>query len=185
MKVLMIDNYDSFTYNIVQYLYELGIDVIVKRNDEIAIEDIKNIDDIQAIVISPGPCTPNEAGISVDIIKEFKGKLPILGVCLGHQSIGSAFGAKITKAKCLMHGKTSMIYHKGKGIFAYIGSSPPSPGWYGNDVQGSSVDPQFFELHNYNTGASGYEGVSERDGTNPRHMDWDLCFHYVDGTSSF
>ena len=123
MRILMIDNYDSFTYNIVQYFYELGADVIVKRNDEITIEDIKKINSIDAIVISPGPCTPNEAGISVNVIREFKGIYPILGVCLGHQSIGAAFGAKIIKAKCLMHGKTSDIYHTGKGLFKDI----PSP----------------------------------------------------------
>ncbi|GAB6072716.1 aminodeoxychorismate/anthranilate synthase component II [Venenivibrio stagnispumantis] len=123
MKILMIDNYDSFTYNIVQYFYELGVDVVVKRNDEITIQDIEAMDDIDAIVISPGPCTPNEAGISVDVIKKFKGKYPMLGVCLGHQSIGSAFGANIIKAKCLMHGKTSLIYHNQEGIFKDI----PSP----------------------------------------------------------
>jgi len=123
MKILMIDNYDSFTYNIVQYLYELDVDVLVKRNDEISIEDIKKLDDIDAIVISPGPCSPTEAGISVEVIKTFKGTYPILGVCLGHQSIGYAFGAKIVRAKCLMHGKTSMIYHNGKGLFKDI----PSP----------------------------------------------------------
>lgn len=115
--ILMIDNYDSFTYNIVQYFYELGEEVLVKRNDEITLQDIENMDSIDAIVISPGPCTPNEAGISVDVIKKFKGIYPILGVCLGHQSIGQAFGAKIVKAKCLMHGKTSKIYHNEKGLF--------------------------------------------------------------------
>ncbi len=120
MKILMIDNYDSFTYNIVQYLFELGTDVDVKRNNEITVEDIKKMENIDAIVISPGPCTPNEAGISVETIKEFKGKYPILGVCLGHQSIGSAFGARIVKAKCLMHGKTSKIYHNEKGLFEGI-----------------------------------------------------------------
>ncbi|WP_456382721.1 anthranilate synthase component II [Persephonella sp.] len=123
MKIFMIDNYDSFTYNIVQYFYELGADVVVKRNDEIAPEDIEKYDDIDAIVISPGPCTPNEAGISVQVIKRYMGKYPIMGVCLGHQSIGAAFGAKIVKAKCLMHGKTSDIYHTGEGLFKGI----PSP----------------------------------------------------------
>jgi anthranilate synthase component 2 len=118
--ILMIDNYDSFTYNIVQYFYDLGQEVVVKRNDEITIEDIKNMEGIDAIVISPGPCTPAEAGISVDVIKNFKGIYPILGVCLGHQSIGQAFGAKIVKAKCLMHGKTSRIYHNEKGLFEGI-----------------------------------------------------------------
>ncbi len=120
MNILMIDNYDSFTYNIVQYLYELGANVDVKRNDQITVDEIKQMEGIDAIVISPGPCSPNEAGVSVDVIKEFKGKLPILGVCLGHQSIGAAFGAKIVKAKCLMHGKTSMIYHNGQGLFEGI-----------------------------------------------------------------
>ncbi|WP_299238315.1 aminodeoxychorismate/anthranilate synthase component II [Sulfurihydrogenibium sp.] len=118
--IFMIDNYDSFTYNIVQYFYDLGQEVVVKRNDEITIEDIKNMEEIDAIVISPGPCTPTEAGISVDVIKNFKGIYPILGVCLGHQSIGQAFGAKIVKAKCLMHGKTSKIYHNEKGLFEGI-----------------------------------------------------------------
>ncbi len=123
MKVLMIDNYDSFTYNIVQYLYELGADVIVKRNDEIKVEEIEKIENLESIVISPGPCTPKEAGISVEVINRYKDKLPILGVCLGHQSIGAAFGAEIVKAKCLMHGKTSEIYHNEKELFEGI----PSP----------------------------------------------------------
>ncbi|WP_457644601.1 anthranilate synthase component II [Persephonella sp.] len=123
MKIFMIDNYDSFTYNIVQYFFELGADVTVKRNDEIKPEDIGSIENIDAIVISPGPCTPNEAGISVDVIKMYKGRYPILGVCLGHQSIGTAFGARIIKAKCLMHGKTSDIYHNGDDLFKGI----PSP----------------------------------------------------------
>ncbi len=111
----MVDNYDSFTYNIVHYLAELGAEVIVKRNDEIAVEEIENYNP-DALVISPGPCTPNEAGISVKAIKYYAGKLPILGVCLGHQSIGVAFGAKIRKAKTLKHGKSSKIAHTGEGI---------------------------------------------------------------------
>jgi anthranilate synthase component 2 len=114
--LLMIDNYDSFTYNLVQYLGELGQDVQVYRNDEI---DLKKVAELkpQYIVISPGPCTPNEAGISVPLIHEFAGKIPLLGVCLGHQSIGQAFGGKIIKAKTLMHGKTSLIHHTSKGVF--------------------------------------------------------------------
>jgi anthranilate synthase component 2 len=110
----MVDNYDSFTYNIVHYLAELGADVIVKRNDEIAVEEIENYQP-DALVISPGPCTPNEAGISVMAIKHYAGRLPILGVCLGQQSIGVAFGAKIRKAKTLKHGKSSKIEHTGEG----------------------------------------------------------------------
>lgn len=114
--MLMIDNYDSFTYNLVQYLGELGADVVVHRNDQITVDEIKKLNP-ERIMISPGPCTPNEAGVSMDVIKEFAGKLPILGVCLGHQSIGQVFGGKIIHAKEIMHGKTSMIYHNNKGVF--------------------------------------------------------------------
>ncbi len=117
--LMMIDNYDSFTYNLVQYLGELGQDVQVYRNDEI---DLKKIAELKPayIVISPGPCTPNEAGISLALIKEFAGKIPLLGVCLGHQSIGQAFGGNIIKAKTLMHGKTSLIHHKSIGVFSNL-----------------------------------------------------------------
>ncbi len=115
--LLMIDNYDSFTYNLVQYLGELGEDIQVFRNDRITIEEIEKLNP-ERIVISPGPCTPREAGISVEVIKHFAGKKPILGVCLGHQCIGFAWGAEIVNAKTLMHGKTSLIYHDGKTIFS-------------------------------------------------------------------
>jgi anthranilate synthase component 2 len=114
--LLMIDNYDSFTYNLVQYLGELGADVRVYRNDQITVDEIGKLAP-EKIVVSPGPCTPNEAGVSVAAIKAFAGRIPILGVCLGHQSIGQAFGGKIVHAGKIMHGKTSMIYHKGKGVF--------------------------------------------------------------------
>ena len=114
--LLMIDNYDSFTYNLVQYLGELGQDVQVYRNDEIDLATVKNLNP-RHIVISPGPCTPNEAGISVPLIHKFAGKIPLLGVCLGHQSIGQAFGGHIIKAKTLMHGKTSLIHHTNTGVF--------------------------------------------------------------------
>lgn len=114
--ILMIDNYDSFTYNLVQYLGELKADVVVERNDEITIEDIKQLNP-ERIMVSPGPCTPNEAGISLELIKAFAGKLPIFGVCLGHQSIGQAFGGKIIRAKEIMHGKTSLMHHTDKGVF--------------------------------------------------------------------
>ncbi len=114
--LLMIDNYDSFTYNLVQYFGELGQDVQVYRNDEISLDKIYELKP-EKIVISPGPCTPNEAGISLALIHEFAGKIPLLGVCLGHQSIGQAFGGKIIKAKTLMHGKTSLIHHKNIGVF--------------------------------------------------------------------
>lgn len=114
--LLMIDNYDSFTYNLVQYFGELGADVRVYRNDEITLEQIEQLAP-QHIVISPGPCTPHEAGVSVATIERFAGKVPILGVCLGHQSIGQAFGGKVVHAREVMHGKTSQIYHQDKGVF--------------------------------------------------------------------
>lgn len=114
--LLMIDNYDSFTYNLVQYLGELGADVEVHRNDQITLQEIEDLAP-EKIVISPGPCTPNEAGISIATIKQFAGLVPILGVCLGHQSIGQAFGGRIGHARAIMHGKTSMIRHNDKGVF--------------------------------------------------------------------
>jgi anthranilate synthase component 2 len=112
----MIDNYDSFTYNLVQYFGELGTEVQVYRNDQITIEQIEKLDP-DYLVISPGPCTPNEAGVSVDAIRYFAGRKPILGVCLGHQSIGQAFGGHIVHASAIMHGKTSVIHHNGKSLF--------------------------------------------------------------------
>ncbi len=115
--LLMIDNYDSFTYNLVQYLGELGQEVRVFRNDQISLERIEDLEP-DYIVISPGPCTPNEAGVSVDVVSTFGGRVPILGVCLGHQSIGQAYGGRIVAARQLMHGKTSMIHHVGRGVFA-------------------------------------------------------------------
>ncbi len=114
--LLMIDNYDSFTYNLVQYLGELGADVEVHRNDQIALDEIEKLAP-ERIMISPGPCTPDQAGVSMDVIKQYAGKLPILGVCLGHQSIGQVFGGKIIHAKEIMHGKTSLIHHKNTGVF--------------------------------------------------------------------
>jgi anthranilate synthase component II len=120
--LLMIDNYDSFTFNLVQYFGELGEDVLVKRNDEITLAEIEKLAP-HKIVISPGPCSPSEAGISVPTITKFAGKIPILGVCLGHQSIGQAFGGKIVHAQTLMHGKTSQITHTNTGVFAGL----PSP----------------------------------------------------------
>jgi anthranilate synthase/aminodeoxychorismate synthase-like glutamine amidotransferase len=114
--ILMIDNYDSFTYNLVQYLGEMGQQLKVFRNDKITLDEIEELKP-DKIVISPGPCTPNEAGISVDTIRRFAGRVPILGVCLGHQAIGQAFGAEIVRAPRLMHGKTSLIYHDNAGVF--------------------------------------------------------------------
>jgi anthranilate synthase component 2 len=116
VKVVMVDNYDSFTYNLVQYFGELGADVTVVRNDEVTVDEIEALSP-DKIVISPGPCTPKEAGISVETIKRFAGKYPILGVCLGHQSIGHAFGGNIVHAKSIMHGKTSPVFHQNEGVF--------------------------------------------------------------------
>lgn len=115
--LLMIDNYDSFTYNIVQYLGELKAEVKVVRNDEVSVGDIRAMKP-ERIVVSPGPCTPNEAGISMEAIKAFAGELPILGICLGHQSLGQVFGGKVVRARQVMHGKTSPIYHADKGVFS-------------------------------------------------------------------
>jgi len=114
--ILMIDNYDSFTYNLVQYLGELKAEVKVVRNDEISLAEIETLAP-ERIMISPGPCTPNEAGISLDVIKQFAGQLPLFGVCLGHQAIGQAYGGNIIRAKEIMHGKTSMMHHTDKGVF--------------------------------------------------------------------
>ncbi|CAM3540656.1 anthranilate synthase component II [Parendozoicomonas haliclonae] len=115
--LLMIDNYDSFTYNVVQYFAELGADVQVYRNDEITVEQIEALKP-DHIVISPGPCTPNEAGVSMEAIRHFAGKVPLLGICLGHQSMGQVFGGDVIRARQVMHGKLSPVYHEGKGVFA-------------------------------------------------------------------
>lgn len=117
--LLMIDNYDSFTYNIVQYLAELDVEVKVVRNDELTVDQVATLNP-ERIVISPGPCTPDQAGISLDLISRFKGVIPILGICLGHQSIGQAFGGKIARAQQVMHGKVSDIYHSDKGVFSSL-----------------------------------------------------------------
>jgi anthranilate synthase/aminodeoxychorismate synthase-like glutamine amidotransferase len=120
--VLVLDNYDSFTYNLVQYFGELGQEVVVRRNDQTTVAEIESMHP-ERIVISPGPCTPQEAGISIDVIRNFAGRVPLLGVCLGHQAIGAAFGGKVIRAANLMHGKTSFVEHDGKTIFRGI----PSP----------------------------------------------------------
>ena len=117
--ILVLDNYDSFTYNLVQYLGELGAEVKVLRNDEASVEEVARLQP-ECIVISPGPCTPNEAGISLELIRRLAGKVPILGVCLGHQAIGQAFGGKVVRARQVMHGKVSRIHHDGHGVFAGV-----------------------------------------------------------------
>lgn len=120
--ILMLDNYDSFTFNLVQYLMELGVEVKVARNDEISVDEIAALAPSH-IVVSPGPCTPNQAGISLDVVGRFAGKIPLFGVCLGHQAIGQFFGGQVVRAKQVMHGKTSLIHHTGQGVFADL----PSP----------------------------------------------------------
>lgn len=142
--LLMIDNYDSFTYNLVQYFGELGADVQVHRNDKITIEEIEALNP-DKIVISPGPCTPNEAGISLEVIKYFAGKKPILGVCLGHQTIGQAFGGEIIHAHKIMHGKTSPVYHKDIGVFAGL-NNPVIATRYHSLVINKEALPDCFEL---------------------------------------
>ncbi len=122
VKLLMLDNYDSFTFNLVQYLMELGVEVKVARNDEISVDEIAALAPSH-IVVSPGPCTPNQAGVSLDVVGRFAGKIPLFGVCLGHQAIGQFFGGQVVRAKQVMHGKTSLIHHTGQGVFADL----PSP----------------------------------------------------------
>lgn len=119
--VFVLDNYDSFTYNLVQYLGELGADIVVRRNDELTVEEVEALKP-ERLLLSPGPCTPGEAGILVPLIRHMAGKAPILGVCLGHQAIGEAFGGRVVRAKHLMHGKTSVVEHDGKGVFAGLQS---------------------------------------------------------------
>jgi anthranilate synthase/aminodeoxychorismate synthase-like glutamine amidotransferase len=136
--VFVLDNYDSFTYNLVQYLGELGSEVIVARNDQITVDEIEN-QHPDRIVVSPGPCTPQEAGISIDVIRHFAGKVPLLGVCLGHQAIGAAFGGKVVRAPNLMHGKTSSVEHDGKTIFRGIPSPMTATRYHSLIVQEKSL----------------------------------------------
>ena len=142
--ILMIDNYDSFTYNLVQYFGELGADLAVHRNDALSMADIEKMKP-EKIVISPGPCTPREAGISVEVIRAFSGRIPILGVCLGHQSIGYAFGGKVVRAPRLLHGKTSEIHHDGRTIFAGIPSPFIATRYHSLIVERASL-PDCFEV---------------------------------------
>lgn len=142
--ILMIDNYDSFTYNLVQYLSELGADVKVYRNDEITLKEIENLKP-EKIVISPGPCTPNEAGITLELIKHFAGKIPMLGVCLGHQAMGQTFGSKVVHAKKPMHGKTALIYHNNKGVFRGLPNPFRAARYHSLVVEKNSL-PDCFEI---------------------------------------
>lgn len=142
--LVMIDNYDSFTYNLVQYLGELGEEIKVFRNDQVELADIEALNP-RRIMVSPGPCTPNEAGISIQAIKAFAGRVPVLGVCLGHQSIGQAFGGRIVHAREIMHGKTSMIYHKNTGVFAGLDNPFEATRYHSLVIEKTSV-PDCLEI---------------------------------------
>ena len=154
--LLMIDNYDSFTYNLVQYLGELGADVRVFRNDRITLQEIEDLSPAK-IVISPGPCTPNEAGVSIDTIKQFAGRVPILGVCLGHQSIGQAFGGHIVHAQAIMHGKTSMVSHNDSGVFHGLPNPFEATRYHSLVIEPASL-PECLEVTAWTTDDNGERG---------------------------
>jgi len=151
--LLMIDNYDSFTYNLVQYLGELGADVHVYRNDQVTLREIEDMNP-EKIVISPGPCTPNEAGVSIETIKQFAGRVPILGVCLGHQSIGQAFGGRIGHARSIMHGKTSRIFHRDTGVFSGLPNPFEATRYHSLVIEQKSL-PECLEVTAWTTGDNG------------------------------
>ena len=151
--LLMIDNYDSFTYNLVQYLGELGADVHVYRNDNISLQEIEELQP-EKIVISPGPCTPNEAGVSIDTIRQFAGRVPILGVCLGHQSIGQAFGGRIVHARAIMHGKTSMMHHSSEGVFRGLPNPFEATRYHSLVIEAASL-PDCLEVTAWTVDAAG------------------------------
>lgn len=159
--ILMIDNYDSFTYNLVQYFGELGETLSIHRNDTITMEDIDKLKPDQ-IVISPGPCTPKEAGVSINVIKRFAGETPILGVCLGHQSIGAAFGASIVRAQKLMHGKTSMISHDGSTLFRDINNPFEATRYHSLVIEKSSC-PDCFEVSAFSDDDGEIMGIRHKD----------------------
>ncbi len=161
--ILLIDNYDSFTWNLYQYFCELGAEVLVKRNDEITLADIDRIAP-DKLVISPGPCTPNEAGISLSVIQRYAGRLPILGVCLGHQAIGQAFGAKVVRAEQVMHGKTSAITHSGVGVFQGL-KNPLTVTRYHSLLIARETLPDCFEVTAW---------TDKKEIMGIRHREWDL-----------
>lgn len=166
--LLMIDNYDSFTYNVVQYLAELGAEVTVVRNDEMTIEELVNLKP-EKLVISPGPCTPNEAGVSLEAIHQFKGVVPILGICLGHQSIGQAFGARIIRAKQVMHGKVSAMHHNNTGVFQGLNNPFNATRYHSLVIEQASL-PEDLEVTAWTESASGE--LDEIMGV--RHRNYDI-----------
>ena len=151
--VFVLDNYDSFTYNLVQYLGELGANVVVRRNDQVTVDEVEALQP-ERIVISPGPCTPHEAGISMDLFRHFTGKLPILGVCLGHQALGAAFGGKVVRAPHLMHGKTSQVTHDGKTVFKDLKSPFTATRYHSLIVEEKGL-PQDLEVSAWTTESDG------------------------------
>jgi anthranilate synthase component 2 len=165
--LLMLDNYDSFTYNLVQYFAELGAEVAVHRNDEITVADIEAMRP-ERIVISPGPCTPNEAGISLEVIRTFAGRLPLLGVCLGHQAIGQAFGGQVVRAGQVMHGKTSPVVHRGAGVFAGL-PNPLTATRYHSLVIDKATVPSCLEVTAWTESPDG--GMEEIMGVRHKSLD--------------
>jgi anthranilate synthase/aminodeoxychorismate synthase-like glutamine amidotransferase len=162
--VFVLDNYDSFTYNLVQYLGELGAKVEVRRNDQVTVKEVESLHP-ERILLSPGPCTPQEAGISIDLIRHFAGKLPVLGVCLGHQAIGAAFGGEVVRARTLMHGKTSQVEHDGKTIFSGL-RSPMTATRYHSLVVSEKGLPKELEISARTQGRDGESvimGLRHRD----------------------
>lgn len=166
--ILMIDNYDSFTYNVVHYLAELGAEVKVVRNDELSVEQVLELAP-EKIVISPGPCTPNEAGISMNLIREAAGKIPLLGICLGHQSIGQAFGGSIVRAKKVMHGKVSDIHHADQGVFSGLNKPFTATRYHSLVIESRSL-PDCLEVTAWTEDRSG--GTDEIMGV--RHREFDI-----------
>lgn len=169
--LLVIDNYDSFTYNLVQYLGELGERPVVKRNDEIGVDDIERMG-VSRIVISPGPCTPSEAGISVAVIRKWGAEIPILGVCLGHQAIGEAYGGKVVRARTLMHGKTSRVTHDGNGIFANVPSPLEVMRYHSLVIEADSLPGELEVVARAKDDPSEIHAVRHR-----RHPVWGVQFH--------
>ncbi len=167
MKVVMVDNYDSFTYNLVQYFGELGAEVVVVRNDQVSVADIAALNP-DKIVISPGPCTPKEAGVSVETILHFAGKIPILGVCLGHQSMGYAFGGNVIHAKQIMHGKTSLVYHADTGVFKGLTNPFTATRYHSLVIEQSSL-PECLEITAWTQDENG--GIDEIMGVRHKTLD--------------
>ncbi len=165
--LLMIDNYDSFTYNLVQYFGELGTEVIVHRNDQITIEEIRALTPDQ-IVLSPGPCTPDQAGVSLQVVEQLAGEIPILGVCLGHQTIGQAFGGKVVHAGAIMHGKTSMVHHEGRGVFRGLSNPMEATRYHSLVIEKESL-PDLFEVTAWTEAEDG--SIEEIMGVRHKEMD--------------